>query len=125
MARVAAEDPAMPKSLPMPSYRTSLRWTEEEARAALAALAASRLTIRAFASREGLDVQRLYVWRRKLETSAETTKTSPPPFVEIRPGRPDRVEVVVRTGRVLRCAAEISSNALVRLIEVLEHDSGC
>lgn len=115
----------MPKSLPMPCYRTSLRWTENEARAALAALAASRLTIRAFASREGLDVQRLYVWRRKLETSAEMSRTSPPPFVEIRAGLPDRVEVVVRTGRVLRCAEEISSSALLRLIGVLEHDAGC
>jgi hypothetical protein len=125
MARVAAEDPAMPKTLPMPSYRTSLRWTETEARAALSALARSRLTIRAFASREGLDVQRLYVWRRRLEMLAGTIKTSPPPFVEIRPGGRDRVEVVARTGRVLRCTEEISSSALIRLIEVLEHDAGC
>jgi len=125
MARVAAEDSAMPKSLPMPSYRTSLRWTEKEARAVLAAFAASRLTMRAFASREGLDAQRLYVWRRKLETSAGKSKTSPPPFVEIRPGRADRVEVVVRTGRVLRCAEEISTSALLRLIEALEHEAGC
>lgn len=115
----------MPKSFPMPSYRTSLRWTEEEARAALAALAASGLTMRAFALREGLDVQRLYAWRRKLETSAKASKRSPPPFVEIRPGRPDRVEVVVRTGRILRCAEEISSSALRRFIEVLEGEAGC
>lgn len=108
VAHVATEDSAMSKSSPMPSYRTSLRWTEKEARAALAALAKSRLTIRAFASREGLDVQRLYVWRRKLETPAGTNERSAPPFVEIRSGRPERVEVVVRTGRVLRCAEEIS-----------------
>lgn len=34
----------MSKPLPIPSDRTRRRWTEKEARAALAALAASRLT---------------------------------------------------------------------------------
>jgi hypothetical protein len=77
-----------------------------------------------FASREGLDVQRLYVWRRKLERSVGArTKTTP--FVEIRASRPERVEVVLRSGRLLRCAEEISSSALRRFIDVLEEERGC
>ncbi len=43
----------MPKLPPLPLYRTRRRWTEKEAREALAALAASRLSTRAFATREG------------------------------------------------------------------------
>lgn len=112
----------MPK--PMPSYRTSRRWTEEEARAALAALTASGLPLRVFASRERLDVQRLYVWRRKLESSVGASMT-PPPFVELRASRPERVEIVLRSGRLLRCAEELSSGALRRFIEVLEEEAGC
>jgi transposase-like protein len=124
MARVAAEDSAMPK--PMPSYRTSRRWTEEEARAAFAALRVSGLPMRVFASREGLDVQRLYVWRRKLESSVGANMTPPPPpFVELRASPSERVEVVLRSGRLLRCAEEIASGALRRFIEVLEEEAGC
>lgn len=39
------------------------RWTAADA---LAALALSGLSVRAFASRASLDAQRLYVWRRRL-----------------------------------------------------------
>ncbi len=113
----------MPK--PMPSYRTSRRWTEEEARAALAAHAASGLPMGVFASREGLDAQRLYVWRRKFESTGGARMPTPPPFVELRASRPERVEVVLRSGRVLRCTEEISSGALRRLVEVLEEEAGC
>jgi transposase-like protein len=79
MGGKAAEDSAMPNASPIPSYRTSRRWTKEEAVAALAALAASGLSMRAFASREGFDVQRLYLWRRKLE---KKNKPAQPPFIE-------------------------------------------
>ena len=56
--------------------RPRQRWTMKEARAVLAELAKSRLSPREFAAREGLDVQRLHSWRRKLE--------SRPTFVEVR-----------------------------------------
>lgn len=125
MARVVAEDPPMPNALPIPSYRTSRRWTEEEALAALAALKSSGLSLRAFAGREGLYVQRLYVWQRKVERSDGATETVPPPFVEVRASRTERVEIVLRSGRILRCAEEISSSALRRFIEVLEGEQRC
>ena len=122
MGGKAAEDSAMPNASPIPSYRTSRRWTKEEAVAALAALAASGPSMRAFASREGLDVQRLYLWRRKLE---KKNKPARPPFVEVRASHSERVEVVLRSGRVLRCAEEISSSVLRRFIEALEEQEGC
>jgi transposase-like protein len=127
MARVVAEDPPMPNASSMPSYRTSRRWTQEDALAALAALEISGLSLRAFAAREGLDVQRLYVWRRKVERSdgGRGTQTIPPPFVEVRASRTERVEIVLRSGRILRCAEEISSSALRRFIEVLEGEQQC
>ena len=85
----------------LPMYRTRRRWTEKEARAALAALAASRLSTRAFAAREGIDPQRLYCWRRKLGPSGSREVVAPvaaPAFVELRPAVPERVEVVLRSG---------------------------
>jgi|HubBroStandDraft_1064217.scaffolds.fasta_scaffold199685_2 hypothetical protein len=49
---------------PLPFNRP--RWTEREARAALAALERSRKPISVFAAEHGLDPQRLYSWRRRL-----------------------------------------------------------
>jgi transposase-like protein len=42
------------------------RWTEQDARDALAALHRSGTSVRAFATEHGLDPQRLYSWRRRL-----------------------------------------------------------
>jgi transposase-like protein len=123
MARVWAEDSAMPKPSPIPSYRTRRRWTEKEARAALAALAASRLTRRAFAAREGIDVQRLYSWRRKLAASPSRETVAPPTgpvFVELRPAAPERIEVVLRCGVVLRVSESTDGTAVRRLVDALE-----
>ena len=121
----------MSKSLPLPSFRTSRRWTETEARAALTALAASRLSIPAFALREGINAQRLYLWRQKLERPVVSSSVSPSPFVEVRsvvsersPGS-DHVELVLRSGRILRCAEGIDPSALRRFIRILEEESGC
>jgi hypothetical protein len=54
----------MPKSRHLALYGAQDRWTESQAREALAALDASGLSAFAFARREGLDTQRLYRWRR-------------------------------------------------------------
>ena len=101
----------MPKSPPM-SFRTRRRWTAVEARAALAALASSGLSQIAFAAREGLDPQRLGVWRRKLRDAA-------PAFVEVRPRAIERVEIVLPSGLVLRVAESIDAGALRRLVDAL------
>jgi len=90
------------------------RWTEENAREVLAALAASGLPVSEFAAREGLDPQRLYGWRRRL------TATPGPAFVELRTGDVARIEVVLRTGHVLRLAESFDPDALRRVLDVLE-----
>ena len=110
----------MPKQSPLPLYRTRPRWTEQEARAALAALAASRLSTRAFAAREAIDIQRLYSWRRKLAASPSREVVASPAFVELRPPSLERVEVVLRSGIVLRVSESIDGAAIRRLVEALE-----
>lgn len=99
----------MPKS---PSYRTRRRWTAADARMALSALERSGLSLSEFAAREGLDVQRLRHWRKRLAEA--------PAFVELTPRAPERVEVVLRSGRTLRVPATIDRATLAALIEALE-----
>jgi hypothetical protein len=84
----------------------------------LTALRASGLSARAFAEREGLEVQRLLRWRRVL--GAEDAAVAAPGFVEVEHGRGELVEVVVRSGRVLRVPASIPATDLRRLVEALE-----
>lgn len=105
----------MPRQLP--SYATRRRWTIVEARAALAALASSGLSTPEFAAREGLDVERLRRWRRRLGTSGAAPA---PKFVEVRPHAPELIEVVLRSGRVLRVAESVDADAVVRLVDALE-----
>lgn len=110
----------MPKSPSPVSYRSHRRWSVVEARAALSALAASGLSPTAFAAREGLDVQRLRSWRKKV--GALTT----PAFVEVRPAANERtVEIVLPSGLVLRVAESIDAGALRRWIGALEFPSSC
>jgi hypothetical protein len=112
----------MPQSPPVASYLTRRRWTEAEARAALAALDASGLRPSAFATREGLDVQRLQSWRRKLGAKPKTrpAPASRPAFVEVRPRSSEPIEIVLRSGRVLRVPESIDSAVLRRLVDALD-----
>ena len=77
----------------------------------------------AFATREGLDAQRLYFWRRRLETASE--ETAPPSFVEVRRRASEHVEIVLRTGHVVRVTESIDATVLRRLIDALEQDPAC
>jgi hypothetical protein len=119
----------MPKSPPVATYLTRRRWTVVEARAALAAVDASGLRTSAFAAREGLDVQRLQSWRRKLGTKPKTRKARSPArasrssFVELRPRGTEPIEIVLRSGRVLRVTESIDAAVLRRLVEVLDEPS--
>lgn len=112
------------------SRRRRRRWRVPEARAALEALAASGLSVSAFAEREGLDEERLYRWRRrfarerKAETGAVTAPVTPP-IIELRAAtRPrdaatERVEIVLVSGVVVRVAETIDPAGLARLVAVL------
>jgi len=108
----------MPKSPAGPQFAARRRWTTAEGKAVLAALARSGLSAAAFAAREGLDVNRLYRWRHKLGAAA--APTPPPAFIEL-PAHPrEPVEIVLRSGRILRVSDAIEPGVLRRLVEALE-----
>lgn len=112
----------MPK--PRTSYLSRRRWTPADARSALSALRASGLSLAAFAAREGLEPQRLYRWRRQVSARSGSAGAAPA-FVEIRPRSAELVEIVLRSGRVLRVCESISPPSLERLVAVLEKASSC
>jgi len=101
------------------------RWTTAEARAALSALEGSGLSVAAFAVRQGVRPERLYRWRRQLATGRFTAERASPAFVELRPGAGEHIEVVLRSGRVLRAREAIEPLVLQRLVLVLEKSEPC
>ncbi|WP_233561322.1 transposase [Sorangium cellulosum] len=111
------------------TYLTRRRWTEDDAREALAKLAQSGLSLSAFAVREGLDPQRLGRWRRRLGPAAM------PPFEEVPrdqvgavlagDGRTERFEVMLACGRVVRVPESFDASALRRLLEVVDEVGAC
>jgi len=113
----------MPKQISLALYRSGRRWTETEAREALSALDASGLSATEFAYRQGIDAQRLYWWRRRLANSSQESAT--PSFVELSPSSVGigHVEVILRSGRIVRFSAAIETTVLRRLVAALEHDA--
>jgi transposase-like protein len=103
------------------------RWTEQDARAALAALERSGKPVRVFAEDHGIDPQRLYAWRRRIAVGDRTTfhelivRPSTRPAAAV---RDDSFELVLPCGIVLRVPASFDDAALVRLIDVLR-DRAC
>lgn len=98
------------------------RWTPAEAEVVLRALAGSGLSVTAFAQREGIDAQRLYFWRRRFDRTSSASAA--PTFVEVTPAPRSlgHVEIVLRSGRVLRVAEGIDSRELRRVVEALEDE---
>src|SRR5690606_6632005 len=97
------------------------RWTPEEASVVLAKQTASGLSVQQFAAREGLDAERLYRWRRRLETAPGPG----PAFVEVQPSRRPRIEIVLPSGHVLFVPDSVDEGALGRLLGVLERSEEC
>jgi hypothetical protein len=75
----------------------------------------------AFAAREGLDSQRLYLWRRKLAGKAAST----PAFVELRTRTAERIEVVLREGEVVRVPEFFEPETLRQVLAVLDPSRSC
>lgn len=96
------------------------RWNVDDARAVLGRLDASGLTVGEFAAREDIDRQRLYRWRAQLREAG-------PAFVEIArtTGSASGIEVVLRSGRVLRVAEGFGEETLRRLVQVLDEEGSC
>ena len=118
--------PLAPPKPTTPSFATRRRWTEEDARSALAAFAESGLSLRAFATKAGIKFERLARWRRQTKSGSPARRKTVS-FVEVRPRDTERqrIEVVLRSGRVLRCAEEIAASTLQRLVGVLETEPTC
>jgi hypothetical protein len=128
----------MPKTLARRSstYLTCRRWTPQDAKDALAAQAQSGLPLATFASREGLDAQRLFRWRRRLGADCPEVPT----FEEVafpnvasavggggarRPSERDRFELVLRSGLIVRVAESFNADALRRLLDTLGEVRSC
>lgn len=115
----------MPKSRPRLPPAARRRWTRADARTVLEAMDRSGLGVAAFAAREGLDAQRVYFWRRRLRATEERAIT--PAFVEVKPWVAEHapVEIVLRSGRILRVTASIDGEALRRIADALDEDPPC
>ncbi len=105
--------------------KRSRPWSVAAAQAALKELAASGLSVRAFARREGVDDDRIYRWRRRFAAEREprgvATPTVSPALIELRPSprRSEPVEVVLASGVMLRVSETIDPAALTRLVAAL------
>lgn len=109
-----------------PRFQTRRRWTIADAQEALAAQHASGLSMSAFAKREGLDAQRLSRWRRRLASRPAGRRLAPrAAFIELVPRAPEPVEVVLRSGRILRVSTAVDAAALQRLVAALEQAEPC
>jgi hypothetical protein len=106
-------------------YRARPRWNCFDAQSALSALDASGLSVRAFARREGLDPQRLYHWRKRLGAKAVEALPTVVDFVELRPLDRERIEIVLRSGRLMRVGETVDPAALVRIVATLEQSEPC
>ena len=114
----------MPRSLTglVPTrLSTRRRWRAKEARTILKRLDASGLSVREFAGRYGLETQRLYRWRARL---ASPGPAAAPPFVEIERSPGVAIEVVLRSGHVIRVRDGFGEDALRRVVAVLDDASG-
>jgi transposase-like protein len=99
------------------------RWTADDARVVLDALDASRLSIAEFARQEGIDPQRLYMWRRKLGERAEVLAA--PRLVELRvrepsPTRPLGIEVSCPSGHIVRVHDAAALDLLAAVLRAVE-----
>jgi hypothetical protein len=98
------------------------QWTEFEARAVIAAWKKSGLSVEQFARARGLVPQRLYWWRKKLETK-DASSTSPMallPVKVVEPRRGEPVTVLLRSGHMLKLGRDFDEAAFARVVALLE-----
>jgi len=99
----------------------SRRWSADEARQVLAELARSGQPVTQFAAQQGLGVERLYRWQRRLGASAEQGADSPR-FAEVtmRPSQAAAIEVVLPGGALLRLSGSSRVEDVVSILSRLE-----
>ena len=92
------------------------QWTEVEARAALKAWRSSGLSIEKFAQARGLTRQRVYGWRKKLESQPAPMALLPVDVTE--PTRAEPVLVLLRSGHMVKVGRGFDEEA--RAVAVLQ-----
>jgi transposase-like protein len=112
------------------TFLAGRRWSRDDARAALGAWRRSGLSLTQFARRQGVNVQRLCWWRKRLEAtgrgSAETLSpgTSPISFIPAVVGESRPAPIVVRLARGVEVeageAAAVPATWLAALVVALE-----
>ena len=120
----------MPRSLapPIIGILRQSHWSSEDARQVLEAVAATGESFLAFSREHGIDVQRLYAWRRRL---SRTPADSPQAFVELPlPARvpamtPPRYELQLPTGEILRVEGAVDPASVGALLAVLRVGRAC
>ena len=100
------------------------RWTEAEARAALAEFGRSGESELAFARRHGISRQRLRYWRKRLGQSAGNAAFVAVDLPAVRTGGD---EIAIRVGDVAVCVREdLDVEHLARIVEALSRRTrGC
>lgn len=126
----------MPKTMEiLTSVERRRRWTNDEKRQLVLATLAPGGSVAAVARGRGVSASLLYAWRREVLTGALTPAAAAASIgfvpVEISEAAeaedaiapnagPGQVEIVLGNGRLLRVAATIATEALVRLVTALE-----
>jgi transposase-like protein len=111
------------------TWTKSRRWTDAEARAAIAALEASGESVARFAARQSIAAHRLYGWRRRLAGS--TPAMTGHRFVEVAPSAervpvPEVVlEIVLPNGAVIRVPQNVDQRALRGVLAAVHDITRC
>ena len=87
----------------------------------------SGLPVRQFCRQEGLSEPSFYSWRRKLKNNKPKDKSAPSDFVEVYLPGPGSspLELVLKSGSVLRISPSTESELLTRVISVLREAGLC
>ncbi len=100
--------------------RTKSGEAETKWRKIVDAWSSSGLSLRAFATREGVNVNSLWAWKKRLGG----TRVDAPSFVAVslvpREAPSSSFELVLRDGMVLRIPSPFDEAALQRVVRVLE-----
>lgn len=115
---------------PVTTRKRGPRWTREQARAALAELTASGLTVAAFARKVGVHPQRLRSWRSRLGNVAEVGRMIERPeaaavFIEVPHRVVKAIEVVLPGGVMLRVHECVDVEVLRRIAGALSEGPRC
>jgi hypothetical protein len=96
------------------------QWSEVEARGVLSAWRKSGTSIEKFAAERGLVAQRLYWWRKKLETKPPSKALAMLPVHVAEAKRGEPITILLRTGHMVKVGRGFDEEALARVVAVLE-----